>query len=170
MAPTAGPHDWDWAKARAICLRETRRVLRDPHAAEDAAQEAVLRAWNARSHCRTAQAFHSWLRAIAGNEAMRLAQRHTRTAAREAPGAAEDAPEESNTLDERLGVIALDQILAPLAPADRDLMRLRYLDGLTQTQIAHSLGLPEGTVKVRLHRSRKRVHTLLSNEALGGRH
>jgi RNA polymerase sigma-70 factor (ECF subfamily) len=170
MAPSAGSHDWDWATARAICLRETRRVLRDPHAAEDAAQEAVLRAWNARSSCDTAQSFHGWLRAIAGNEARRLGERRTRTQARETAGEMDDTPETSSTLDERLGVIACDQILAPLPPADRDMMRLRYLDGLTQPQIADSLGLPEGTVKIRLHRSRKRVHTLLTNEALGGRH
>jgi RNA polymerase sigma-70 factor (ECF subfamily) len=168
LAPSAGSRDWDWAAARAVCLREARRVLRDPYAAEDAAQEAVLRAWRSRDRCLTPHP-GAWLRAIAANEALRAGERLTRTGSRESPADEQRLHEDSSELEDRLGAIACEQLLAPLGAADRHLMRLRYLEGLTQPQIASAVGIPEGTVKIRLHRSRKRVHTLLTNEALGGR-
>jgi RNA polymerase sigma-70 factor (ECF subfamily) len=157
----------DWESARALCLKETRRLLRDRHAAEDAAQEALLRAFAAQDQCRNGAAFRGWLRVIAGNEARRLAERGSRLAAREQ--VSDDEPDEpvTDVFDEKLSLIACEQILAVLSAADRELMRLRYVSGLTQRQIAGSLGLPEGTVKIRLHRSRKKLHNLLSNEAMG---
>jgi RNA polymerase sigma-70 factor (ECF subfamily) len=165
-----GHPTWDWDAARAICLRETSRLLRDRHEAEDAAQEAVVRAWRARSSCHSADTSTQWLRAIAGNEARRIWERRSRLAARETGVEADEIGEERDVLDDRLGAIACDQMLAPLTPRDRELMRLRYMAGLSQAQIAESLRIPEGTVKIRLHRSRARLRTLLSNEALGGRH
>ena len=39
---------------------------------------------------------------------------------------------------------------------------MRYEDDLTQAAIARSLDLPEGTVKVRLHRARNKLRGLLS--------
>jgi RNA polymerase sigma-70 factor (ECF subfamily) len=158
----------DWGTARAICLRETRRVLRDPVKAEDAAQEALIRAWRARSACRSADSFSGWLRRIAGNEALRLAERHGRLAERETSEAGGEPESAGPTgVDERFGQIACEQMLEPLSADDRELMRLRYLGGLTQAQIAESLGIPEGTVKTRLHRSRLTLRTLLTSEALG---
>ena len=40
---------------------------------------------------------------------------------------------------------------------DRELLTLRYGDDLTQAAIALKLGIPEGTVKVRLHRARAKL-------------
>lgn len=40
---------------------------------------------------------------------------------------------------------------------DRQLINLRYVEDLTQTAIARRLALPEGTVKVRLHRVRRKL-------------
>ena len=69
MAPTNG--EWDWAAARAICLREARRVLGRTADAEDAAQEAALRAW--RKHAECAGQREGWLATIGRREALRLA-------------------------------------------------------------------------------------------------
>ena len=49
-----GWDSWDWVGLRASCLRETRRVLASEHDAEEAAQDALLRAWRGRDHQRTA--------------------------------------------------------------------------------------------------------------------
>jgi RNA polymerase sigma-70 factor, ECF subfamily len=54
------------------------------------------------------------------------------------------------------------QALSELPAPDRLLLRLRYERDLTQREIAELLGMPEGTVKVRLHRLRNRVRTRLS--------
>src|SRR3954463_15925237 len=64
---------WDWHRARQLCLRETQRVLGTGPASEDAAQEAVLRAWRQRDRCHDPQRPGPWLRRIAHTEALRIA-------------------------------------------------------------------------------------------------
>ena len=159
-------HNWNWQAARATCLCEARRLLRDPEAAEDATQEALVRAWKARATCRGATNATAWLRAITANEVRRLVGRNRLPA--DPLDAHEPSDPRSELGDRQLGAIAVDQMLAVLSPRDRQVLHLRYVAGLTQAQVAEQLGMPEGTVKVRLHRSRARLRTLLSNEALGG--
>jgi RNA polymerase sigma-70 factor (ECF subfamily) len=55
-------------------------------------------------------------------------------------------------LPERLDLSAT---LSGLDPLDRRLLALRYGADMTQPKIAELLGMPEGTVKVRLHRARR---------------
>jgi RNA polymerase sigma-70 factor (ECF subfamily) len=40
---------------------------------------------------------------------------------------------------------------------------MRYGEDLTQAEVARRLGVPEGTVKVRLHRARRRLRGLLAD-------
>ncbi len=40
---------------------------------------------------------------------------------------------------------------------ERELLEMRYQEDLTQAAIADKLGIPEGTVKVRLHRARNKL-------------
>jgi RNA polymerase sigma-70 factor (ECF subfamily) len=51
----------------------------------------------------------------------------------------------------------LQAALADLSDRDRMLLELRYEEDLTQKMIAVRLGIPEGTVKVRLHRARDKL-------------
>ena len=157
---------WNWTAARATCLREAQRILRDRDAAEDAAQEAVLRAWRARGNCRDAGAATAWLRTIAANEARRVGaqRRFRRHEPLEERALADPSVEPA---EQRLGDLAVAQLLARLPPRERPLMHLRYVADLSQAEIAASLGIPEGTVKVRLHRMRGLLRTLLTNETLG---
>jgi len=47
-----------------------------------------------------------------------------------------------------------------LSQRDRRLLEMRYAEDLTQAAIAQRLGIPEGTVKVRLHRARAKLRLL----------
>ena len=58
--------------------------------------------------------------------------------------------------------VIFGDLLRLLTAPERRLLRLRYEDDLTHPEIARRLGLPEGTVKVRLHRLRARLHEELS--------
>jgi RNA polymerase sigma-70 factor (ECF subfamily) len=49
-----------------------------------------------------------------------------------------------------------------LEDGERRLLDLRYREDLTQSAIARLLEMPEGTVKVRLHRAREKLHQALS--------
>ncbi len=51
----------------------------------------------------------------------------------------------------------LHAALKRLDENDRELLALRYGEDLTQAAIARRLGIPEGTVKVRLHRVRAKL-------------
>ena len=148
---------WEWETARQRCLREARRILRDPEDAEEAVQEAMIRAWRNQASCRTPAAPLPWLVQITRNEALRLAARRSR---RRASEIAEEEPDRlvgDSGLDRTLETVATEQALSILRPEDRTIIRLRYVEDLTQGQVAARLGMPEGTVKVRLHRARARL-------------
>src|SRR4051794_41348361 len=66
-------HTWDWATVHRLALREARTILGPGPDAEDAAQEAAMRAWRRRATCRDAPG--AWVRTIAQNEALRTAGR-----------------------------------------------------------------------------------------------
>lgn len=149
---------WEWDTARRRCLREARRILRDREDAEEAVQEALIRAWRNQSKCRTPATPLPWLVQITRNEALRLAERRQR---RQASEIHDDSPDRitsgDNGVERMLESVATEQALSVLRPEDRALIRLRYVEDLTQGQVAARLGVPEGTVKVRLHRARARL-------------
>jgi RNA polymerase sigma-70 factor (ECF subfamily) len=146
--------DWDWRWAREICLREAGRVLRDPLAAEDAAQDALLRAWKSRESCARPDAPSGWLAAIARNVAL---SRRAAPAALETPLPAVEQLAGDDHVSRSVEVLTVRQLLRPLSDEDRRLLYLRYADDLTQAEIARRLGCPPGTVAVRLHRLRRRL-------------
>jgi RNA polymerase sigma-70 factor, ECF subfamily len=153
---------WDWAGLRSRCVREARRVLPRPEA-EEVAQEALVRAWLRRDSCRSPAAPLPWMLEITRNEARRMLSRQARRRGHELIGTPELEPD---CEDEQLAGTALrlsvEQALATLADRDRHLLRLRYGEDLSQSEVARRLGVPEGTVKVRLHRARHRLRGLLA--------
>jgi RNA polymerase sigma-70 factor, ECF subfamily len=157
---------WDWGEVRRQCVREAGRVLRSQAEVDDAVQEALLRVWRSRRTPKELERPIAWLRQIARNEALRLRarERHRRErlvadGAIEEVAAIRDAP-----LPERL---ALADLVAGLPPADRVLVWLRYFEDLTQGAVARRLGIPEGTVKVRLHRARERLRHVMGEARSG---
>jgi RNA polymerase sigma-70 factor (ECF subfamily) len=147
-------HDsWDWTSVHRLALTETRGVLGHGPDAEDAAQEASIRAWRRRASCRDSPG--PWIKAIARNEALRVAGRKRDEAPLDALGdVALEVHDRTDSRDLRLAVGALEQ-------SDRLLLLLRYWADLTQPEVARATELPEGTVKVRLHRARKQLRVAL---------
>jgi RNA polymerase sigma-70 factor (ECF subfamily) len=161
-----GWDSWDWKCLSASCLREARRVLACDHDAEEAAQDALLRAWRGRSRQSTRGAEVSWVRSIARNEALRVLSRQTLRRDLYTEGQAElldgvPATQDNSLLAE---IIDLRNAIAELAPRDALLLRLRYERDLTQGRLARIAGMPEGTVKIRLHRIRGRLRERLTGD------
>jgi RNA polymerase sigma-70 factor (ECF subfamily) len=133
------------------------RYASNPSEAEDIAQDALLRAWRRRSTLRDSERRNQWLATIVRNEAFR---QHARvrpdlTTAIEFSEGAED--------ERVLAAVELADIHAALrllSERDRKLLEMKYEEDLTQAMIARRLGIPEGTVKVRLHRARNRLRLL----------
>jgi RNA polymerase sigma-70 factor (ECF subfamily) len=140
--------------------------------AEDAAQDAFVKAHGALGRFRPGRAFRPWLLRIVGNEARnrrRAAGRRAALelrAAREAgsagavvsPEAAAEAAEERRRL-----LRALDA----LGDEARLVVACRHLLQLTVEETATALGLPEGTVKSRLARALARLRVLLEADRDG---
>lgn len=147
-------------------FRLVRGILRNDADAEDALQDAWIRALTALDGFQGDAALATWLSRIAINTAlMRL--RAARRQKRQAPANAQEAavipfPHSPSPDPER--IMAQQQILQIVEAAADDLpdgLRLvfiaRVIEGLSQAETAAVLDLPEATVKTRLHRARRQI-------------
>ncbi len=139
-------------------------ILRNREDAEEAAQEALLRSWRRLTQCR-ADDPRPWARQISRNEALRIAARRAKRSV-EVP--TEVMPEGScvdHELERLPASETLRGALRQISASDRLMMQLRYGEDLTQPQLADLFGMPEGTVKIRLHRARAKMRSLLEADA-----
>ena len=120
-------------------------------------QEALTRAWRRRGSCESPDAPLGWVLQITRNEALRIMERRARRTAREVVATVELERTAEEPIDALISTVATTQALAGLRPDERLLINLRYRDDLSQAEVARTMDLPEGTVKVRLHRIRKRL-------------
>jgi RNA polymerase sigma-70 factor (ECF subfamily) len=153
---SSSAQSWDWAALGNLCLREAQRILGPSASADDAAQEAVIRAWRRRDRCRTPERPEPWIATIARREALRAGLRMLDYSELPASVAAPDATAT------RVAELAVRQAVGNLQNDDRILLFARYWCDLTQEDVAATLGLPEGTVKVRLHRVRGALREVLA--------
>jgi RNA polymerase sigma factor (sigma-70 family) len=154
---------WDWSLIRTRCRAEALRILRRPHDAEDAVQEALTRAWRSRHACRNPEAPIPWCLQITRNEAIRLIGRARPTATADSLDEG-DFGEDADARQERLRVLLrvdLHRALESLPPHERQLIALRYVHDCSHSEIAEMLEIPEATARVRLHRVHRRLETLL---------
>jgi RNA polymerase sigma factor (sigma-70 family) len=130
--------------------------------AEDAAQEAFVKAYAALSRFRAGSPFRPWLLRIVTNEARnrrRSAGRRTGLALR----AAEDRPLGDAAPSPESAVLALETratlvaALNRLRDDDREVIGARYFLDLSEAETADALGIPRGTVKSRLSRALGRL-------------
>jgi RNA polymerase sigma-70 factor (ECF subfamily) len=126
-------------------------VVGDPAAAAEAAGEAWPVAWSGLRRPRAPVALGSWLCSLAATEAVTRAGASTGPAGPDgealvaAPGATVAADHGARAADPEL-----TRILAAMAPADRALVALRHIAGLSMTELAQALpgstaGLPQRT-------------------------
>jgi RNA polymerase sigma-70 factor, ECF subfamily len=156
--------NWDWTELRRRSRAEAMRVLGDPFTADEAAQEATIRAWRQRHKCRTPGTPEPWVAQIARNEALRLRAGEKKQSDMATRAAGETGLSTLFAEDELIRKVSVQQMLRGLTLEERRLIDLRYRDDLAQPAIAKVLGVPEGTVKVRLHRLRQRLRRVITEE------
>lgn len=150
-----------------LALRTAHLVSGGADDAEDATQEAFVKAYRALPRFRAGAPFRPWLLRIVANEARnrrRSANRRSGLALR----AIEDRPSSDAAPSPEAAVLvhesraALLGALAALRDDDRDVVVARYLLDLPEAETASMLGIPRGTVKSRLSRALRRLRERLA--------
>ncbi|MCL4544491.1 MAG: sigma-70 family RNA polymerase sigma factor [Chloroflexi bacterium] len=158
----------------AAVYRLAYRLLRNREEAEDACQEAFLRAYIRLETYDERYAFYTWLSTILTNICLRLLQRRDwRTlplddiVLYEAPVFTEEEPEMVVLAQERADVVRT--ALSKLPEAYRQMVVLRHWHDLSYQEIAHVTRQSLATVKVRLHRARQMLAVQMrERQAQGG--
>ena len=148
------------------------RMLGDPAEAEDAAQEAFLRAYTRLATYDTSRSFKTWLFSIASHHCIdRLRKRRLTWLSLDEPLPADAAPaladqspgpEEQTARGEQTALI--QQHLARLSPEDRAVIVMRYWYDFSYEEIAQATGATVSAVKSRLHRARVSLAERLADE------
>lgn len=157
-----------------VLLRVARRMTANAQDAEDAVQEALLRAFRAidRFDGRHPRA---WLLTILRNVVRNM---YRRTRPLVADSSEEmilqlpaTGPDGRNGTEERVldGVVETEivEALLALSPAFREVVVLVDVDGLSYKEAAEALGVPTGTVMSRLHRARNKMRKRLERAGYG---
>ncbi len=146
-------------------VRACARVLGDPDAAEDVAQECFVTAYQLIGSWRGEGSLHGWLLRIAINRALRAVklQRPLLPLENESgeplaiPGGSEPLPDVLMAERDRL----VQQAVASLPEPYRETIVLRYFGELSIAEIASQTGRPIGTVKTHLGRGLLRLRPAL---------
>jgi RNA polymerase sigma-70 factor (ECF subfamily) len=143
-------------------------LVRDSDEAEDLTQETFLRAYRQRDTLREAGALVGWLYRIATHVSLdRLRQRARRAPRESDTDLAEedlpnpDAPSLQQSIEQEEMSACVQQYLADLSDSYRAVILLHDMHGLTGPEIAETLDIPLATVKIRLHRARRRLQAIL---------
>ena len=137
--------------------RSARALLPGDAQAQDAVGEAVLQAWQSFEKPRDPKAAKGWLLKITVNCAYAQLRRDRRLV--ELEEAERMAAPEKEELPESLW-----QAVLRLPEEQRLAVTLYYYEDLSVAQIARTLGVPQGMIKSRLNRGRKRLRKLLEEE------
>ena len=131
--------------------RFARRSLGDPGLAEEAVQEAFVRAWRASSSYDPARSSQrTWLFAILRNVVIDLA-RARRVRPPLANGAAHGVASSDDDIDRVLTTWQVEAALALLDVDHRRVLVEVHWRGRPYAEVAHDLGVPTGTVKSRVY-------------------
>jgi len=153
-------------RAHARLVGTAGLILRDRSWAEDAAQDALVRAWRDLPSLRDPDRFDAWLHRLLVRSCSDQLRRHRHDLAdvELLPQHARSAAGDEGRVEDR---DELERGLRQLSDEQRTVIALRYYLGLTDGEVAAATGLPVGTVKSRLFRALEALRAALAADARG---
>jgi len=141
------------------------RMCGDAALAEDAAQDAFLRAWQHLGRYNPRFAFRGWVYRIALNLALDALRRERPTTDLDAEPLVSGAEGPEALLERKQQAEQVQRAVLNLPPASRAVLVLREYEGLSYHEIAEALDIPMGTVMSRLNYARGQLRQALSRHA-----
>ncbi len=151
------------------------RIVGDAQVAEEILQEVFVRAWQQGGSFQSSRGtLITWLLSITHNlsiDEVRRRKRRPQKAESEQPESIlATLPDDGLEVEEEVWLsslrISIQDALQQLPAAQREAIELAYFQGLTQREIADTLGEPLGTIKTRMRLAVQKLRELLRDLAL----
>ena len=131
-------------------------ILGSREDALDAAQEAFIDAFKALKQFDSSRPFYPWFYVLLRNRCFKMAARKQKTESID-----ETVIVAPNSTAQSERILALENALRSLDMEDREIVTLKYFDGLSYNELAERLQIPKGTVMSRLFHARKKLQAKL---------
>jgi len=145
---------------RSEFARYAQAAVGDADAAQDAMQEAFIRAFDALETCREPDRFGAWFFRILTNQCRNVvARRRARVPLDDVDVAGADRADAS--LERGELAEALDAALARLTPEQREAFVMKHVEGRSYEEMASLLGVGVDALKMRVHRARDAMRAMM---------
>jgi RNA polymerase sigma-70 factor (ECF subfamily) len=147
-----------------VLYRYALRMTGQPDVAADLAQAALVKAYGSLSRCRDPERFGAWLFRIHANGCKDYlkSRRRRDVSLDERPAASAPSENDPAAEAERSELRALlDEALARLPEPQRQAFILKHVEGRPYEEIAELLGVSVPALKMRVHRAREALRTVL---------
>jgi RNA polymerase sigma-70 factor (ECF subfamily) len=144
-------------------------LLRDPTAAEDAAQESLVRIWKALASYDGRASLSTWIYTITRNRCLTALERRRELSSLSDAATEAEVEALSHGSDEPQATddyALLRELIELLPERYRRTLTLFYYEDRSIDEVANMLGMPEGTVKTNLHRARAALTEQLRRRGL----
>jgi RNA polymerase sigma-70 factor (ECF subfamily) len=131
----------------------------NPDLASDLAQQTFVNAWKAMATFRNESQLRTWLHRIAWNAFL-----HWKRAQKDLTTLESIELLPDTYTSNRIEAIRLEQALTQIEPEQRVTFILFHVQEFSVREVADTLGIPEGTVKSRLHATRQRLRNILNGQ------
>ena len=145
---------------RDLCFRFALRYLGNRDDAEDALQEAFVRAFRRLATCRDPERFGGWLYQIVVNECRTRATRRARRDRRLVNEVSLEIADPASLTDPAIGE-EIEYALSELVPEQREAFLLKYVEELSYEEMSEITGVGVSALKMRVKRSCERLRELL---------
>ena len=146
----------------ALGYRLAAAILNDTGQAEDAVQEATLRAWRSIGQLRSSAQAKGWFLSIVANRSRSMRRSHWWSVIR-LPEARSGLPSPTDAVDQRED---LSRALGRLSPEERAAVFLRFYEDMKSHEVGEALGITATAARSRIHRALRRLRVDLAEEEL----